>query len=199
MTRQKLTLEVTDCTLMENGDVLISPNRGRGILVIALGLPLALVGLWLFLSDPLESCFMSIFIIALGVALSYVGVRAFRTPEISVKAAERLVSVRARGSLSARTRPFDALAGPVNVSTLDLGFSLVRVSLRFVEGKPQSLFATGDKKKAQEVVRWLEAALTTGGAPLDCTACGAWNPAGSEHCGECGATLAGAELFSGLQ
>ena len=193
MIRQTLALEVTDCTLMENGDVLISPKRGRGILVIVLGLPLALVGLWMFLSDPLEACYVSIFIIALGVALSYVGVRALRAPEISVKAAERLISVRARGSLSARTRPFDALAGPVNVSTMESGFSLVRVSLRFVEGKPQSLFATGDRKKAQEVVRWLEAALATGGAPLDCIACGAWNPAGSEHCGACGANLAGAQ------
>lgn len=28
--------------------------------------------------------------------------------------------------------------------------------------------------------------------PSDCTACGAWNPPGSEHCGECGAALEGA-------
>jgi hypothetical protein len=27
----------------------------------------------------------------------------------------------------------------------------------------------------------------------DCTACGAWNPPGSQHCGECGAVLEGAE------
>jgi hypothetical protein len=77
---------------------------------------------------------------------------------------------------------------------LDLGFSLVLVSLRFVEGQPQSLFVTGDKKKAQEVVRWLETAFATGGAPLDCTACGAWNPAGSDHCGECGAALVDAQV-----
>jgi len=41
MAKQKLTLEVTECTLMENEDVLISPIRGRGIFVVVLGLPLA--------------------------------------------------------------------------------------------------------------------------------------------------------------
>jgi hypothetical protein len=45
MTRQKLALEVTECTRMENGDVLISPMRGRAIFVAVLGLLLALVGL----------------------------------------------------------------------------------------------------------------------------------------------------------
>jgi hypothetical protein len=29
--------------------------------------------------------------------------------------------------------------------------------------------------------------------PSDCTACGAWNPPGSQHCGECGAALKSAE------
>jgi hypothetical protein len=193
MTKQKLTLEVTDCSQMEDGDVLISPKRGRGILVLALGLPLALVGLGLFVSDPFESCYVTILLLALGVALSYVGVRAFLAPEIEVSATERVIRVRARGSQSAQTRPFDALVGPVNVATLEFGFSLFLVSLRFDEGKPQSLFATGDKKKAQEIVRWLEAALAPNGTPLDCAACGAWNLPGSEHCGECGAALAGAE------
>jgi ribosomal protein L40E len=27
----------------------------------------------------------------------------------------------------------------------------------------------------------------------DCTVCGAWNPPGSQHCGECGAALGSAE------
>ena len=30
--------------------------------------------------------------------------------------------------------------------------------------------------------------------PSTCTACGAWNSAGSEYCGECGAALEGVEL-----
>jgi len=90
MTEQKLTLEVTDCTLMENGDVLISPNRGRGISVIVLGLPLALVGLLLLISGPGDDFFVRILLFALGGVLLYVGVRALTAPEISIEVANRL-------------------------------------------------------------------------------------------------------------
>jgi len=59
--------------------------------------------------------------------------------------------------------------GPVNVTTIEFSFSLVRVSLRFDDGRSLSLFMTGDKKKAQDVIRWLEAAFTTNGVgnPVD--------------------------------
>jgi hypothetical protein len=130
MTKQKLALEVTNCTRMENGDVLISPRRGRAIFVIALGLPLALGGLLLLISDPLEGLYVSILLLALGGALSYVGVRALTAPEISIEVANRLIHVRARGSLSAQTRPFDALVGPVGASDVGFGFSLVHAGLR---------------------------------------------------------------------
>jgi hypothetical protein len=169
MMKQELALEVTECTLMESGDVLISPMRGRAIFVTVLGLLLALVGLWMLISDPLDRLPASIIVLALGGLLSYVGVRALTAPEISIEVANRLIHVRARGSQSTQTRPFDALVVPVNVTTMELGFPLVRAGLRFDDGRSLSLFATGDKKKAQEIIRWLEEAFSTSGVvdPVD--------------------------------
>ena len=46
---------------------------------------------------------------------------------------------------------------------------------------------TGAQKGRQE------SPLPGGDRPLDCAACGAGNPPGSEYCGECGAALPGAE------
>jgi hypothetical protein len=66
MMKQELALEVAECTLMENGDVLISPMRGRAIFVTVLGLLLALVGLWMLISDPLDRLPASIIVLALG-------------------------------------------------------------------------------------------------------------------------------------
>jgi hypothetical protein len=98
-----------------------------------------------------------------------VGVRALTAPEISIEVANRLIHVRARGSQSTQTRPFDALVRPVNVTTMEIGFPLVRAGLRFDDGRSLSLFATGDKKKAQEIIRWLEEAFSTSGVvdPVD--------------------------------
>ena len=123
----------------------------------------------MLISDPGARLFASIFVLALGGALSYVGVRALTAPEVSIETANRLIRVRARGSQSAQTRPFDALLGPVNVSDIGFGFSLVRAGLRFDDGGSLSLFATGDEKKAQEIFRWLEAAFAANGVgnPVD--------------------------------
>jgi hypothetical protein len=164
-----IPLEVSDCTLMENGDVLINPNRSRGIFAMVLGLPLALVSLWMLnlLISDFRGNFNTHFIVmpvlfALGGILLYLGIRTLTAPEISIEVASRSIHVRARGSQSAQTRPFDAITGPVNVTTLGLiAFSLVHVSLRFDDSKSLSLFMTGDKTKAEGVIWWLEAAFMT--------------------------------------
>ena len=198
MKKKTLRLEGAACTLMEGGDVLISRRRVRGVFVVGFGLVLALGGIWVFIlslpHEPLKGLFYAGMLLALGGLLSYMGVRALTGPEISIEVADRLIRVRARGSQPAQTRSFDALSGPVDVTTMEIVLPFIIVRLRFDDGEPLSLFVTGDKKKSQEIVRWLEAAFAPKGMPLDCPACGAWNAPGSEHCGECGAVLAGAEV-----
>jgi hypothetical protein len=136
---------------------------------MVLGLPLALVSLWMLnlLISDFRGNFNTHFIVmpvlfALGGILLYLGIRTLTAPEISIEVASRSIHVRARGSQSAQTRPFDAITGPVNVTTLGLiAFSLVHVSLRFDDSKSLSLFMTGDKTKAEGVIWWLEAAFMT--------------------------------------
>lgn len=195
MKKQRLKFEGSACTLMENGDVLISRRRVRGVFVILFGLLLALGGVWMFVMgishEPLRSLFYGGVLFALGGLLAYVGYRGLTGPEISIEVADRLIRVRARGSQPAQMRSFDDLSGTVDVTTREILFPLVIARLRFDEGEPLSLFMTGDKKKAQLAVQWLKKAFAPPGRPSDCPACGAWNAPGSEYCGECGVALKG--------
>lgn len=198
MKKRVLKLEGAACTLMENGDVLISRRRGRGVFVVAFGVALALGGVGLFFlslpSEPLEGLVIGGLVLGLGVLLSSIGIRALTGPEISIVVADRLIRVGARGSQPGQTRSFDALRGPVEVGSKQSTFPSVTVRLRFDDGEPLSLFMTGDTKKAQEIVRWLEAAFAPQGTPSDCPACGAWNAPGSERCNECGVALEGVKV-----
>jgi hypothetical protein len=163
MAKQEINFEVTSCTLLANGDVLISPHRASGILAIVLGLPIALITLWMLISEPGRFCSIGIFGPALGGALTYVGIRALTASRILIDAGNRLVRVGKGGSPSGRTRSFDALEvgeQPVDVTVIEFGFSFVRAKLHFDDGSSLLLFATADAKKAQEAVHWLQAALT---------------------------------------
>ena len=195
MKKRKLRLEGAACTLMENGDVLISRRRVRGVFVILFGLLLALGGVWIFVlslpHEPLKGLLYTGVLLALGGLLAYVGYRGLTGPEISIEVADRLIRVRARGSQPAQMRSFDDLSGSVDVTTMDIIFPLEIVRLDFLDGEPLTLFMTGDKKKSRAIVQWLEEAFAPQGSPSDCPACGAWNAPGSEHCGECGAALRG--------
>lgn len=193
MKKQTLQSEGAACTRMESGDLLISRRRVRGVFVIVFGLLLALGGVWMFilslLRGPLKGLLYGGVLLALGGLLAYVGYRALTGPEISIEVADRLIHVRARGSQSAQMRSFDDLSGPVEVTTMDIVFPLEIVRLRFLDGEPLTLCMTGDKKKSQAVVQWLEEAFAPPGMPSDCPACGAWNAPGIEVCGECGVAL----------
>lgn len=162
MIKQKLALEVTKCTLMDNEDVLFSPMRGRGIFAIVLGLPIALVGLWIMITDPWARLWVGIFALSLGLGLLYLGVRALTASEISIEVADRLIRVRARGSLTAQTWSFDTLENvkglPSDTGEKD-SFTLFRVSLEFKDGESMPLFATADVKKAKQIGQWLDAAF----------------------------------------
>ena len=193
MKKRTLKLEGAACTLMENGDVLISRRRVRGVFVVALGVALALCGVGIFIlslpSGPLRGLAVGGLVLGLGVVLSSVGIRALTGPQISIQVADRLIRVRARGSQPVQTRSFDALRGPVQVVFNQSTLPSVTVRLRFDDGEPLSLFVTGDTKKAREIVRWLEAALAPQDTPEECPACGAWNAPGSQRCNECGVAL----------
>ena len=195
MKKRTLTLEGVACTLMENGDVLISRRRVRGVFVIVFGLALALAGVWMFvmaiLSGPLRGIGIGVAVLVLGGLLSSIGIRALTGPEISIVVADRLIRVRARGSSSGQTWSFDDLQGPVEVVTKQTTLPSVDVRLRFDHDEPLLLFVTGDTKKAEEIVRWLKVAFAPPGIPQECPACGAWNAPGSEYCGECGVALGG--------
>ena len=196
MKKRMLSLEGAACTRMENGDLLISRRRVRGVFVVGFGLLLALGGVWLFVlslsHEPLKALLYAGMLLVLGGLLAYLGYRALTAPEISIEVADRLIRVRAHGSQLDQVRSFDALQGSVDITTMEIGFPLVIARLRFEEGEPLSLFMTGDKKKAQTAVQWLEAAFAPPGMPADCPACGAWNARGSEVCGECGVALGSA-------
>ena len=195
MKNQTLKLEGAACTRMENGDLLISRRRVRGVFIVVFGLLLALGGVWILVlslsREPLKGLLYAGMLLVLGGLLAYVGYRALTGPEVSIEVADRLIRVRARGSHAARIRPFDTLQGPVDITTTEIGFPLVIARLRFQEGEPLTLFTTGDRKKAQAAVQWLEEAFAPPGRPSDCPACGAWNAPGSEVCGECGVALEG--------
>lgn len=198
MRKQTLRLEGTTCTRMENGDLLISRRRVRGVFVLAFGVALALGGVGLFIlslpSDALRGLAMGGLVLALGVSLSSIGIRALTGPQISIVVADRLIRVGARGSQPVQTRSFDELREPVEVVTKQSTFPSVDVRLRFDDGVPLLLFTTGDTKKAQTAVRWLKAAFAPPGMAAECPACGAWNAPGSKQCGECGAALEGATV-----
>ena len=195
MKKRTLRLEGVACTLMENGDVLISRRRVRGVFVIVFGLLLALGGVWMFVlslpHEPLKGLLYAGMLLALGGLLAYVGYRGLTGPEISIEVADRLIRVRARGSQSAQMRSFDDLSGSVEVTTRDIVFPLEIVRLHFLDGEPLTLFMTGDKKKSQAIVQWLEEAFEPKDIPEECPACGAWVKPGSEVCGECGVGLRG--------
>jgi hypothetical protein len=167
MTGRKLALEGKNCTRMHNGNVIISPNRGRGILLILLGLPLFLFSLWMFISEPGE-LFIKLLSLSFGGALLYVGFHAMVDPEISIEVTNRLIHVRSRGSQAAQTWPFEALKDVggklLNVTTTGIGdISLIRTSLRLDDGRSLLLFTTADRRKAQRVISWLEAAFARTG------------------------------------
>jgi hypothetical protein len=160
MAKQEIGFEVTSCTLQENGDVLVSPDRARGVLCIVLGLPIALVSICLLISEPDKLWTLGLFGPVLGGALVYVGIRALVAPKILVEIASRAVYVGSRGSQSCQTWSFDDLnKQPLDVSTTQLGFSLIRANLRLGDGKSLLLFATADESKAQKAVEWLRSAL----------------------------------------
>jgi hypothetical protein len=162
---------------MENGDVRIYPNSGRGAFAFILGLPIALFSLWMLtvLISDFRGNFSGEFLLipvlfVLGGLLLYFGVHAQNAPEISIDVANRLIHARARGSQAVQTWPFEAMMGPVNVTTMGfIAFSLVRVRLHFDDSKSLILFITGDETKAQQVIRWLEATFVTNdvGEPVD--------------------------------
>jgi hypothetical protein len=167
MTNQKITIEGKNCTRMQNGNVIISPNRVRGILLILLGLPIFLIILWMSISEPVD-LFIKISGVALGGALLYVGFRALVDPEIFIEAASRLIHVRSRGSQAAQTWAFEDLRGVggkfLDVTTMGIGpFSLIRAKLHFHNGRPMLLFTTADRIKAQVIITWLEEAFADTG------------------------------------
>jgi hypothetical protein len=163
MIDQEITLEVTSCVRMRNGNVRISPKRGRAVFVIAFGLPMALFSVWLLISPVCRDAevFLTLF---LGGALVYLGVRALTAPEISIEVDSRLIQIHKRGSQSAQTWSFESLEDVKGVPTdtrKGSDIRLLRASLHFKDGESLPLFTTADVKKAKEVGQWLYAAFAS--------------------------------------
>ena len=164
MSVERVQLEVTNCIRMENGNVEISSNRGRGIFAVALGLPLLIFVLWALINGAAD-LELFLVLIPLGGLLVYIGVRALRASVISIEVDQRRIQSLSSSSQSPQTWSFDALEYVKGLhpggEEKKSGISLLRVSLQFKDGKSLPLFSTADVKRAYKVGQWLDAAFSS--------------------------------------